>query len=72
MSASAISAVSIEAQPLVKMANGEFSADAVAGRPMQAATLVKLKDGNYGEPIVAAEDRYTASGTDLSVLQEGR
>ncbi len=72
MSASAISSVSVEAQPLVKMANGEFSAEAVAARPMQAAHLVKLKDGNYSEPIVAAEDRYTATGTDLSVLQEGR
>ena len=54
MSASAISAVSAEVQPLVKMPNGEFSAVSVEARPMQAAGLVKLKDGNYGEPIIAA------------------
>lgn len=72
MSALEISSVSVEAQPLVKMANGEFSADAVEARPVQAASLVKLKDGNYREPIVAASDRYTTSGADLSILQEGR
>ena len=72
MSAPALSAVSSEAQPFVKMPNGEISAVVVEARPMQAIGLVKLKDGNYGEPIVAAEDRYTAGSTDLSILQEGR
>lgn len=72
MSAPAVSAVSTDAQPLLKMPNGEISAASVATRPAQAASLIKLKDGNYGEPIVAAEDRYTAGSTDLSILQEGR
>ena len=56
---------------LVKAASGDYTAASVEAHPNLAAGLIKTRDGNYAPPIVAASDRYTAIGADLSALKLG-
>ncbi len=59
------------ASGLVRVANGEFTAQSVEANLRIAGAMIKLKDGNYSPPLVSVEDRYTGSTTDLSTLKPG-